>query len=707
MFWPFSLFRTRTDAEAPARTLWMIALHAVVTFVSLPPLLSLFIPDATGWWSTLMPGPAMRAYLFSLAVVVSVLLCIQWTRPALIRMAPTIYWPFVATLCLLAVLLHVLGIPTRERHMVVLAASVALPFITYFFRRTSGKDDARASDVLLGLTACVVTFLSAEDYFGFQADRYLTLVLLAMVGIGLLCFWWLDVRWENKRLWNGLGIVLLFIVPFLQEGRWDIYHYGIFLGPVQELLRGGRSPFYDLHAFYGTGLTVFLAGYFSLLGTVSAEGLLLLQKVLNGLSAIALYVILSSLWKDRRLAFLATVAAFAFYIGFLGAISYETPSNGVLRTGWMLPILLLLTLAYERPLLRARVDTVVAVLCAIAAFWSSDNVLYTVCPTCALFVLQRDWPRAIRFFLTFSGAIVIVFLGLTLPAFIAHGSIDLGIYTEYQRAELSGHAGSPVALRDLFWFLPASVALFFVVRRLDRDDQDERLTLLALWCLALLPYFVWRGHWRSLPSFSLPFVPLFISYARVSLGNATRWFSAIVCTLFLSSLYFPAAQFLSGATPVFATQDDLRMLIPDARTPWRSDGFRERRCDTEVMALIPYVETGGIALFMDRHDMYSIYECLGTVNAFNVNPTQEMEFPGVRQTLFAQIRDADTRYVLVGDNAVEFVQQPADRLSPIIGMRSMRTFSPIQLWSFIDTLELKRVTSLTVWGEPVTVYERL
>lgn len=686
-------------ATEPAYGMVLVAIHVLVMALAAVPLL---FPELD-FWRNLSPNGGVRMYVGLVGGVGGAVVLLRWFVPHLWQRDWSVYGALVSKLSLLAVLLVLLRAPSFITAIVLLIASMAI-IPTAIVVHADREHAARVALVVFAAVAASIVCFSAEDYFAFQADRLLLATVLAAAALFGVTYWWLGRAPIRARAFDAAVIVFFVVLPFLLAGRWDLYHYGLILGPVQELLHNGRLPFSDLHAYYGTGLTIFLAGWFSMLGVVSAEGLLLLQKFLLSGAYVALYVLCRSLWGDRRLAFLATLATFAFYGAFLGPIAYETPSSGMLRYGWMVVVLLLLTLQGKRPTTGTWIDLLIALVCAIATLWSSDNVLYTVAPVFALLVLGWEWRRLAIVLGAYIGFAVTLTTLVIAPALFAGERIDFSLYSEYQAVHAAGFGGGIIALRDLFWLLPAFVALGFVLRRADRP-QDERITLLALWCLATLSYFVWHGHWKVLPAVSFSFVVLAIAAARLLPSTIARIASSAILAVFLSSLYLPAANVLSGRDTVFASMADIALLLPEA--PWTRESIRRTRCFADVEALRPYVESGGLALLLDRHDAYNVYVCLGTGNAFNINPNQALEFPTIGDELFDGIRSTPTRYLLIGDNRVPFFPEHEDRLSPIIGSRTMRVIPPEKLDALIDELPLQPIDTFEVYGEPVTIYRRL
>ncbi len=686
-------------ATEPAYGMLLVAIHAFVTALVVVPLL---FPELD-FWRNLSPNGGVKTYVGLVGGIGGAIVLLRWFVPRLWQRDWGVYGALVAKLCLLTVLLVLFNTSSFVTAIIVLIASIAI-IPTAIFVHADREHAVRVALAVFAAAAALIVSFSAEDYFAFQADRLVFATVLATVALFGSTYWWLGREPTRFRFFDGVVVLFFIALPFLSAGRWDLYHYGLILGPVQELLHNGRLPFSDLHAYYGTGLTVFLAGWFSLLGIVSAEGLLLLQKLLLSGAYVALYALCRSLWGDRRLSFLATFATFAFYGAFLGPVAYETPSSGMLRYGWMVVVLLLLTLRQRRPMAWLWVDIFIAFICAIATLWSSDNVLYTVVPVFALLVLGWEWRRLGITLGAYVGFSVVLLFFLSAPALLAGERIHFSLYSEYQAVHAAGFGGGIIALRDLFWLLPAFMGLGFALRRADRP-QDERVTLLALWCLATLSYFVWHGHWKVLPSVSFAFVVLAIAGARLLPQALSRIVSSVIVAVFLSSLYLPAAHLLSGRDAVLASAGDRSLLMSNA--PWMHDEFRRRRCSDDVLALRPYVESGGLALLLDRHDAYNIYVCLGTGNAFNIDPTQALEFPGIGDALLENVRTTRTQYLLVGDPSVPFIAHAADRLSPIIGSRTMRVVPTQKLDALIEELSLRPIDTIEVYGEPLTIYRRL
>jgi len=664
------------------------------------------------WFGSLQPGFIHLAYV---AVVgVALLLCLFFTSPLRrafsARKAPYVF--FVSVYVLVAILARLFQIADVLSHS-VLSICGALGFLLLWVK-PSKRDIPlwKAALLCAGFALCSIVLFSAEDYFSFQADRLLPLVLLATLTLFGAVWWALGQHLLlQRRWWATVTVLLLFVLIVCMEGWWDLYHYGLYLGPVIEHLYGGRQPLSDLAAYYGPGMTMFLSLYFALVGFVSSEGLLILFKLLTFGQYVLLFFVLRSLLKSQGLALLSILAIFVFHIAWLGPAFFETPSSGALRYGLLYVLLFMLTRhpVSDAPL-KAGMLWALAAIAAIATVWSSDNVLYTTMPIVGWFVLSRRWVELVRFawrFVVLAGA---AWGLLLLPAVLKGLPIHLERYAEYQLVHSGGYLGLSIYERDLFWMIFAALGLFFAARQI-LQKQDARITLLALHGLCILTYFVWRGHAKLLFSVSVPFIVLGILFVALPdimplAPRIRRMAVAAVLTLFLSSAYFPAAEMLTGERAFFTTPAALALLNPFSESFALSErAFKARHCPPELQQLAPYSTAGGLPLILDRRDDFIVYACLHTFNAFGLNPVSSLEFPVLRDRLFEHIARQQSPFMLIAQSDRPYESLEVDRLNPGFAHRFVRTVEWSELKArIINPLGLTVRSTMNILGESVLLY---
>lgn len=566
-----------------------------------------------------------------------------------------------------------------------------------------------ALDYALCLSALLICLFSAEDYFSFQVDRYVPVVLVCTVLLGCMVYY-LIAALPHIRFPRSASLLLviafLFCVTVLIQASYEPHHYSYFLGPVLEQLYGGRRPFVDLYAQYGLGMTTALTLYFKTLGFVSAESLLFLLKFLTFSTFVLLYLLGSSLYRSRSLAFLTVLAVFAFHFSFSAAKYYQTPSTTTLRFGLIYLVLIVWTMRRDLPSLpRWITDSALALVAALATLWSLDSFVYVVLPVIGWFILARQW-RAFGGFLLRYTAFTLTFGCLMIaPSLLSNQPIDLSQYYAFQLLFSGGYYTNTVYDRHLLWMLFPVVYLFFIMRQMVNRDQDPRLTILALHGLAILTYFVWHPHWRVLFTVSIPFILL-----SVALLNQIAWPRRVALTLFLtiflSSFYLYTVNVAMHRWVPLTTARDLEMMNPFSEHFALSESaFRRKHCPPELEKLRPVMVGQSLPLIFDRADGYNIFACLRSFNAFNIQPFALLDLPQMQSGLLQQIQQSPVSLFAIshmtGATIMMHGQTPdyTGELTRTVGWEFIKD-------TIIHPLHLKPIDAFSLYGEKIILYKQ-
>ncbi len=511
-----------------------------------------------------------------------------------------------------------------------------------------------------GYLAVNVSFIiSAALIVCFNGDEYLR--VLSLFGILPALLVWIFLRklpsWRVRPIvWKWLlGAIAVWALVLVQSDTHTIgtaHHYGFFLGPVIEILHGGKLPLANLTTQYGAGLTTFLAGYFRLIGFVSPDAMLVLLKLLWLLEAALIYVITSSVCRSRAAGALAMVSVLCLSYFTQGLIAYVPPSIGFLRFG--IPYLILAVFTSKRIPENAK-EWLTAGLAAVAALWSFDLLIFTVPPMLCMYALRGEYRQLMRWALRFVACFIALISCFLVPAMLSGVHIDLREHYLYPLFYAQGFGLVSLYRRELLWLLFPALYLFAVIRQTRDQAQDKRVTFLALYGLAIFLYFVGRAVGNNLVHVSIPFVIL--SFWFVSRAARPKALSlAILTGVFCSSL--ATSDLVRGRqSPVGMA--DIAMLNPLSPDFFlRESAFRRTFCPDGIEQLRPYIQDGKLPLLSQRDDAYQTFACLGVGNAFGVNPyaLTVME-PSVAARTLDRIAEAHPPFILIQRSDQEIVSR--------------------------------------------------
>lgn len=475
---------------------------------------------------------------------------------------------------------------------------------------SSEKLSKRATSMLFAgiIIAIVLTLLlSVGNTFNILSPS-----TVAVFGLCWLVFE--KIRLPVSDVWFALGIALL-LIPlffFVRVGYTDVVHYAYLLGPVVETLHGHR-PLAEIAPQYGAGLTVALAEYFRLLGSVSNGGLVALLRVLTFIQFLLVFFIAWSLCRSRSLAVCALVSALFFAYFSQGNHYFAFPSTGFLRFGFPLMIAAVYCIPSGAFSVRFR-PHVIALLAAVSSLWSFESMVYTVPAVCAAEFTGRRLGKFIPLLVLW---ILFVWGTYILTLVFGGHAVDLSQYVEYPFLFAGGYGLLPLQWHTTLWWLFPPIALLGIAVSLWDEQPDECVVLLSVYALAIFTYFVGRAHPNNLHHVSLPFILLLFFF--VSRIADWRWLHAAAASL--------VAVFVSANMSFYEPWSALRAMsvlgeasVQEIRGELAKPVYDE--CD-KYSGFEQYVRSGRLALLDISLYSYEIHACLGAADAFAVDPFEE------------------------------------------------------------------------------------
>ncbi len=358
----------------------------------------------------------------------------------------------------------------------------------------------------------------------------------------------------SMRLWDYAAIGGLAIFSFRTFPVVEFYHWGFYVGPIEQLRQGGRL-LWDTPSQYG---------FLSLLIPTILPGrawasFWFFQSVIFAIVAALMYLAirrLGSRWTNALFAFVVTFTTLFFRPRSDSLIlpAQVTPSGGPVRFVWCFVLLAFITAYFFRPAEKQSARGFVIGGTAIwlaSLLWSAEGAIYCSgiwFSSYAVFLAEQmiEWRKtaatraavwrrlAEHASVPFVAAAVLALL-VTLAYVIVAGNLpDWRGYLEYVLLYSRGGFGAlPVDPTGSVWylmllFLGISTILFCVAA----DIHDPRLVVLAgVWggAWSVGSYFVGRSH----PANALSLAPFLLFCTAIALrmigaDRSTRWYAMIV-----------------------------------------------------------------------------------------------------------------------------------------------------------------------------------
>jgi hypothetical protein len=394
----------------------------------------------------------------------------------------------------------------------------------------------------------------------------------------------LSPREQRLRWPDFLALAILVVFSFRTFPMVEFYHWGFYVGPIEQLRQGGRL-LWDTPSQYGF-LSILIPAALPASAWVSFW---FYQSAIFAIVAALMYVTfrrLGSRWTGALFAFAVTFTTLFFRPRDETLIlpAQMTPSGGPVRFLWSFLLLAFIAGHYFRPAEKQRSRDFVFGGTAIwlaSVLWSAEGAIYcSAIWFCSFAVLlaQRavEWRdtgvparnilrRAAQWIavplVALAVTVVLVLLGYLL---LFHMSPDWRGYVEYVVLYSRGGFGAlPVDPSGSVWYL---MLLFLIISTmaamyLTRDARNPRLVALAgLWggAWSVGSYFVGRSH----PVNALSLVPLLLYSTAIGLSllstDRSRHWHRLVVTALVPAFAMPIALTLGHAG--FAAEVTQRQL---------------------------------------------------------------------------------------------------------------------------------------------------
>jgi hypothetical protein len=360
------------------------------------------------------------------------------------------------------------------------------------------------------------------------------------------------------RWWDYLAIVALVTFGFRTYPIVELYHWGFYIGPIEQLRQGGLL-LWDTPSQYG---------FASMLIPTALPGsawvsFWFYQSVIFAVTSILMYCAfrrLGSRWTNGLFAFAITFTTLFFRPRdqFIILPAQMTPSGGPVRFVWCFVLLAFIANSYFSPpgsFTRRRFAVGGTLIWLASILWSAEAAIYCSAiwfSAYAVFLAQQalTWRngelrtielwrrltgRALMLPAVFAGVVVLVVL---IYRVFAGTAPDLRGYLEYALLYSRGGFGAlPVDPSGSVWYL---LLLLFIISTtaamfLSKDRRDPRLVVLAgLWggAWSVGSYFAGRSH----PVNALSLLPLLlysvaIGFSLLSRDRGRRWQRLVVTAL--------------------------------------------------------------------------------------------------------------------------------------------------------------------------------
>ena len=338
------------------------------------------------------------------------------------------------------------------------------------------------------------------------------------------------------RIASAFMVLLLIVFSFRTNPMVEFYHWGFFVGPVEQLRQGGWL-LRDTPSQYG---------FLSILIPTALPGRAWIsfwyyQAAIYAIVGVLMYVIFRRLRGGVGNLLLSFTVVFTTLFfrprsAFLILPAQMTPSGGPVRFLWCFVLLGWLLLVFRDSKGRkepgAGFPLVGHIIWICSVAWSFESAVYASAiwfSAFAVYLIQRGTWRGVARHL----ALPIVFLaGLYLVVWVVYKlalgiSPDLSGYTEFALLYGRGGFGSlPIDTHGAVWYL---LLVFFiastvVVKFVAEDWRDFRLAVAAgvwggIWSLS--SYFVSRSHPVNLLSIT-PALLFAIAVLMIVIRHSTR-----------------------------------------------------------------------------------------------------------------------------------------------------------------------------------------
>lgn len=390
---------------------------------------------------------------------------------------------------------------------------------------------------------------------------------------------------SRPRWWDYPAIAALVIFSFRTYPMVEFYHWGFYVGPMEQLRQGGRL-LWDTPSQYGFLSIVIPA----ILPGRAWASFWFFQSAIFAIVATLMYLAfrrLGSRWINSLFAFAITFTTLFFRPRTESLIlpAQMTPSGGPVRFLWCFILVAFITGYFFRPPEKQSTSGFAIGGTAIwlaSLLWSAEGAIYCSAiwfSSYAVFLAEQmiEWrktavaPREVWIRLAKNAAVPIIgVLALALLVTLTYLAVlatlpDWRGYLEYVLLySRGGFSALPVDPTGSVWylmllFLGISTILFLVAT----DVHDPRLVVLAgVWggAWSVGSYFVGRSH----PANALSLAPFLLFCVAISLrmigaDRSTRWYAMIV-TAMVPAFVIPIT--LTLGHKGFATEVTHRQLPP-------------------------------------------------------------------------------------------------------------------------------------------------
>jgi len=474
----------------------------------------------------------------------------------------------------------------------------------------------------------------------------------------------------QSNYWLLLVPLFIFLATFLSMTSSIDYGNGSFIaGPASELLYSHNHPL-TINAQYGSGLTLFVALYYKLLGVFYLDGLIYLLKIGMFIEYLIVYLIALKFSRSHKIAFLALVSVLIFNFYSMMTIYYSFPQIGFIRFG--LIYLIILCYLLENTLSPRILHFLVSVLASIAAIWSFESAIYVIPAVLFAEFINKNLRQFLPVFISCFAITLFIYLFPLIQQGQLHSLTRYYEYANLYAVNSEEFFSVPLSrLTSVWWLFPALYA-YILTQILSGKIKDKVVILLTVYGMAIFTYFGGRAHPNNLCIISIPFILLSV-YTITHIESFSRGKKNALLALFFSGFLtanYAISDFGNGVNAngmkivdgIYSQNIPLfKNLVTFQDTNSRITAFKDN-C-TNYSALDKYVENNSLAILeydlmgaTDASDVRLVdyYGCSHTHNAFGINPYLATTLnPKAVTRVVTNLANIPNHYILVDSRVLD------------------------------------------------------
>lgn len=477
--------------------------------------------------------------------------------------------------------------------------------------------------------------------------------------------------------------ILIFIVTFFSmDNNIDYGNASFIAGPASDLLYSHHHPL-TINAQYGSGLTLFVALYYKLMGVFYLDGLIYLLKSLMFVEYLLVYLLAFKFSRSHKIAFLSLISVLIFNFYSMMTIYYSFPQIGFLRFG--LIYLVILCYLFENDLPPRILYSLVSLLASIATIWSFESAIYVL--PAVLFAEYSN--KNLRNFLPIFIACFVICLFIYIVPLIQEGQLySLTRYYEYANLYVinsENFFSLPLSrLTSLWWLFPVLYA-YLLIQILSGKIKNKPVILLVVYGMAIFSYFGGRAHPNNLCIISIPFILLSV-YTILHLETLSIEKKNVLLALFFSIFLMANYAITDFGNGVDANNMKIIKGIYSQNVPLLNKStlfdhkhskirqFKENCVNYSV--LNNYVENNSLAILEydlfgapDASDVRLVdyYGCSHTYNAFGINPYLATAInPKAMSRVVTNLIDLPNHHILVDSRLLDTNKNLPSSVIPMV-----------------------------------------